>query len=121
MSLTFTIPFVGTPAFYTGTSSSSLVPDVFPVAINGRPYLIDSRSGKFSRQLDQRVRDSQDTSTAPASASTVTVGATPVPPPAEVASDGTLIVIPDAGSVPCEHASIAGVPNRVFVTNSARY
>jgi hypothetical protein len=29
--------------------------------------------------------------------------------------------IPDVGSVPCEHASIAGVPKRVLVTNSARY
>ncbi len=31
------------------------------------------------------------------------------------------MVIPLAGSVPCEQASIAGVPKRVFVTNSVRY
>jgi hypothetical protein len=61
----FTTAFTGGPSFYTGSATSDLVPSVFPVAINGRPYLIDSRSGKFSRQLDQRVRDSQDTSTAP--------------------------------------------------------
>lgn len=61
----FTTAFTGGPSFYTGSATSDLVPSVFPVAINGRPYLIDSRSGKFTRQLDQRVRDSQDTSTAP--------------------------------------------------------
>lgn len=65
MSLTFSFPFVNTPAFYTGTTLSNLVPDIFPVAINGRPYLIDQKSGRYSRQFEQRVRDSQDTSTAP--------------------------------------------------------
>lgn len=61
----FTTSFTGGPSFFTGTGTTSLVPDVFPVAINGRPYMIDSRSGKFTRQFDSRVRDSQDTSTAP--------------------------------------------------------
>ncbi len=61
----FTTSFVGGPSFFTGTGTTSLVPDVFPVAINGRPYMIDSRSGRFTRQFDQRVRDSQDNSTAP--------------------------------------------------------
>ena len=59
--------------------------------------------------------------TAPASASTVTTGATPDWPPADVTSDGTLIVIPLDGNTPREHASIAGVPKRVFVGNSDRY
>ena len=59
--------------------------------------------------------------TAPASASTVTLGATPVPPPAEVTNEGTFIVIPEVGNTPCEHASIAGVPKRVLVGNSERY
>ena len=68
MSLTFSFPFVNTPAFYTGTTLSNLVPDVFPVAINGRPYLIDQKSGRYSRQFEQRVRDSQDNSTAPGEA-----------------------------------------------------
>lgn len=68
MSLTFTIPFVGTPAFYTGTSSSALVPDVFPVAINGRPYMVDMKSGQLARGFEQRVRDSVDQSTAPGEA-----------------------------------------------------
>jgi hypothetical protein len=68
MSLTFTFPFVGTPAFYTGTSTSSLVPDVFPVGIDGRPYMIDQRSNQFSRAFEQRVRDSVDQSTAPGEA-----------------------------------------------------
>lgn len=61
----FTTSFKGGPSFFTGTGTTSLVPDVFPVAINGRPYMIDSRSGRFTRQFDQRVRDSQDNSTAP--------------------------------------------------------
>lgn len=68
MSLTFSFPFVNTPAFYTGTTLSTLVPDVFPVAISGRPYLIDQKSGQFSRQFEPRVRDSVDQSTAPGEA-----------------------------------------------------
>lgn len=68
MSLTFSFPFVATPAFYTGTSTSSLVPDVFPVAIDGNPYLIDQRSNQFTRSFEQRVRDSVDQSTAPGEA-----------------------------------------------------
>ncbi len=65
MTLTVSFPFVGTSAFYTGTATSTLVPEIFPVAINGRPYMVDVKSGEFTRQFDQRVRDSQDTSTAP--------------------------------------------------------
>jgi hypothetical protein len=68
VSLTFTFPYVNTPAFYTGTSSSALVPDIFPVAINGRPYIIDQRSNQFTRAFEQRVRDSVDQSTAPGEA-----------------------------------------------------
>ena len=68
MSLTFSFPFVATPAFYTGTSLTSLVPDVFPVGINGRPYMIDMRSGKLARGFEGRVRDSVDQSTAPGEA-----------------------------------------------------
>ena len=41
------------------------MPEVFPVAINGRPYMVDVKSQQFTRQFDPRVRDSQDTSTAP--------------------------------------------------------
>lgn len=65
MALPVSFPFVGTPAYYTGTGTSSLVPEIFPVAINGRPYMVDVKSGEFTRQFDPRVRDSQDTSTAP--------------------------------------------------------
>jgi len=68
VSLTFAFPYVDTPAFYGGTSSSSLVPDIFPVAINGRPYIIDQRSNQFTRAFEQRVRDSVDQSTAPGEA-----------------------------------------------------
>lgn len=65
MTLPVSFPFTGTGAYYTGTGTSILVPEIFPVAINGRPYMVDVKSGEFTRQFDQRVRDSQDTSTAP--------------------------------------------------------
>jgi hypothetical protein len=68
MSLTFSFPFVNTPAFYTGTELSTLVPDVFPVAINGRPYMVDIKSGRLARGFEPRVRDSVDQSTAPGEA-----------------------------------------------------
>jgi hypothetical protein len=61
----FTTSFTGGPSFYTGTGTTPLAANAFPIAINGRPYMIDSRSGRFTRQFDQRVRDSQDNSTAP--------------------------------------------------------
>jgi hypothetical protein len=64
----FTFPFRGGPAFYTGTGATELVPYTFPVAINGRPYLIDTKSGDFGRQFDARVRDSVDQSTEPGEA-----------------------------------------------------
>ena len=65
MALPVSFPFVDTPSFYSGTATSALVPEVFPVAINGRPYMVDVKSQQFTRQFDPRVRDSQDTSTAP--------------------------------------------------------
>ena len=52
-------------AFYTGTGATQLVPDVFPVAINGRPYMIDTAANSFTRQYDARVRDSVDQSSEP--------------------------------------------------------
>ena len=65
---TFTLPYFGTPPYFSGVGSSSLVPNVFPVAIDGRPYMVDQKSGKFQRGYEQRVRDSQDISTAPGEA-----------------------------------------------------
>lgn len=65
---TFTLPYVGTPPYFSGVASSSLVPHTFPVAIDGRPFMVDQKSGKFQRGYEQRVRDSQDTSTAPGEA-----------------------------------------------------
>lgn len=61
----FTTSFKGGPSFYTGAGTTALVPDVFPVALNGRPYMVDLRSGRFTRQFDARVRDSSDDSTSP--------------------------------------------------------
>lgn len=62
---TFTLPYFGTPPFYSGTAVSTLVPNVFPVAIDGRPFMVDQKSGKFQRGYEQRVRDSQDGATTP--------------------------------------------------------
>lgn len=61
----FTTKLDGFASFYTGTGATTLVPDVFPVAINGRPYMLDIKSGDFGRQFDARVRDSVDQSTEP--------------------------------------------------------
>ena len=61
----FTDAFLPAASFYTGTGSTQLVPDVFPVAINGRPYMLDMKSNQFTRQFDARVRDSVDQSTEP--------------------------------------------------------
>ena len=61
----FASPFKPASSFYTGTGSTQLVPDVFPVAINGRPYLIDTATNAFTRQFDARVRDSVDQSAEP--------------------------------------------------------
>lgn len=68
MAVTITknsFPFRGTPAFYSGTGSTQVVPYIFPVAINGRPYMIDTKSNNFGRQFDARVRDSVDQSAEP--------------------------------------------------------
>ena len=62
---TFTLPYFGTPPYYSGTAVSSLVPNVFPVAIDGHPFMVDQKSGKFQRGYEQRVRDSTDDSTSP--------------------------------------------------------
>jgi hypothetical protein len=56
------------PAFFTGTSSSSLVPSVFPVAIDGRPYMIDQKSKQFIRGFEPRIRDSVDQGVEPGEA-----------------------------------------------------
>jgi len=61
-------PFRGTPAFYSGTGSTQVVPYIYPVAVNGRPYMIDTKSNAFTRQFDARVRDSVDQSTEPGEA-----------------------------------------------------
>ena len=61
----FTTKLDGDAVFFTGTGSTELVPHVFPVAINGRPYMLDTKSGDFARQFDARVRDSVDQSAEP--------------------------------------------------------
>ena len=61
----FNDPFTGEVSFFTGTGSNQSVPYAFPVAINGRPYMIDTKAGTFARQFDARVRDTVDQSSEP--------------------------------------------------------
>ena len=61
----FSTAYTGGPAFFTGTGSTQIVPYIFPVAINGRPYMLDTKSNNFGRQFDARVRDSVDQSAEP--------------------------------------------------------
>jgi len=67
--LDFKSPYRGGATYFTGTATSNLVPNIFPIAINGRPYLIDSKSDEFSRQFDERTRNSMDQSTEPGESS----------------------------------------------------
>ena len=61
----FSTAYRGGPAYFTGTGSTQLVPYIYPVAVNGRPYMIDTKSNAFGRQFDARVRDSVDQSAEP--------------------------------------------------------
>ncbi len=61
----FSTAYRGGPAFFTGTGSTQVVPYIYPVAVNGRPYMIDTKSNAFGRQFDARVRDSVDQSAEP--------------------------------------------------------
>ena len=61
----FTTAYRGGPSYFTGTGSTQVVPYIYPVAINGRPYMIDTKSNGFGRQFDARVRDSVDQSAEP--------------------------------------------------------
>jgi hypothetical protein len=56
------------PAFYTGTGASNLVPSIFPVAIDGRPYMVDTKSEQFERGYEPRIRDSVDQGVEPGEA-----------------------------------------------------
>ena len=66
--INYTTPFTGGPSFYTGAGTSQLVPDVFPVAIAGHPYMIDQKSGRFGRAFEARVRESVDQNNIPGEA-----------------------------------------------------
>lgn len=56
------------PAFFTGSGASKLVPSVFPIAIDGRPYMIDQKSKEFVRGFEPRIRDSVDQGVEPGEA-----------------------------------------------------
>jgi len=64
----FTTAFTGGPTFFTGTGTSSLVPDIFPVAIGGHSYMLDIKSNRFTRTFENRLRDSADDSNIPGEA-----------------------------------------------------
>ena len=64
----FKSPFRPAAGFFTGTGATNLVPNVYPVALNGRPYVIDLKANAFQRQYDARVRDSIDQSAEPGEA-----------------------------------------------------
>jgi len=64
----FRSPFRPAAGFFTGTGATNLVPNVYPVALNGRPYVIDLKANAFQRQFDARVRDSVDQSAEPGEA-----------------------------------------------------
>ena len=65
-------PFYGTvPAassFYTGALASTLVPYIFPIALDGRPYIVDLSQPFYRqqrRQLEPLIRTQADTSNEP--------------------------------------------------------
>ena len=64
----YTSPFKPGSAFYSGKGISPLVPGLFPVALNARPYMLDRASNQYSRRFDARVRDTVDQSTEPGEA-----------------------------------------------------
>jgi hypothetical protein len=64
----FTDSFLPSPRFFSGSTTNALVPDIFPVAIDGRPFLIDFKSNLMTRSFEARVRDSVDQSTSPGEA-----------------------------------------------------
>ncbi|MGA0081893.1 MAG: hypothetical protein ACO3IT_09035, partial [Ilumatobacteraceae bacterium] len=64
----FTDAFIPAPQFFAGGTTTNLVPDIFPIAIDGRPFLIDQEAGTLTRGFEPRVRDSVDQSTSPGEA-----------------------------------------------------
>ena len=66
--LRFNSPYLPAQPFFTGAPSTNLVPDIFPIAINGREYMIDQKANTFTRGFEPRVRDSVDQSTTPGEA-----------------------------------------------------
>jgi len=64
----FTTAFTGGPTFFSGTGTSSLTPNVFPIAIGGHSYMLDIRSNRFTRSFENRLRDSSDNSNIPGEA-----------------------------------------------------
>jgi hypothetical protein len=64
----FTTPYKGGIAYYTGSGVTGLVPDVFPVAIAGHPYMLDLKSNQFGRAFEPRLRDTSDDSNIPGEA-----------------------------------------------------
>lgn len=63
-----TVPFRGTPGFFTGTAgTSALVPGWMPVAVNGHPYMIDPAN--YRRDTVEILRQQADQSDEPGESS----------------------------------------------------
>jgi hypothetical protein len=61
--------FSPAPALYSGAGDGApLVPWVYDVAINGRPYMVDRKSDQFQRGWEARIRDSVDMGSLPGEA-----------------------------------------------------
>jgi hypothetical protein len=69
MIVSFASPFYPAPLFYTGSAAQNDVPFRFPVALNGRPYMLDLASNQFQRGFEPRLRDSVDQGEVPGEAS----------------------------------------------------
>jgi hypothetical protein len=69
MTATFTSPFYPAPPFYTGSATVDVVPFTYPVALNGRPYMLDLGSGQLQRGFEPRIRESVDQGGLPGEAS----------------------------------------------------
>lgn len=69
MTATFTSPFRPAVALYSGGAVDENVPWKYPVALNGRPYLLDLASNQMQRGFEPRVRESVDLGTVPGEAS----------------------------------------------------
>ena len=51
--------------YYSGTGTTADVPGLFPVALNGRPYIVDLKSGEFRRESIKILRQQANVTNLP--------------------------------------------------------